>query len=603
MCVLAHDLPIDSTHRCGPLEGSPVTGKRVFFYNDQPLTDEIEQALERSGYAAVGIARTAEGSGSVLLRDELPPSPPPPPAPLARAARDTANSELDRSFLLRISEVIHKATDGHDVLGQVSHELGRHLGVSRCHFVQIDGDVVTLHRGYQAGVPPLPDTILLSEFGHETARSSARGETLVLDDAASDPRTAAVFATSYGPAAARAVIFVPLMRGGSWVGGLSVASSTARVWSERDITLVKLVAERGWMWSEHLRAVTELARSAAQLGTFVDDIKDYAIFLLDASGSIATWNAGAERLTGYAGHEIIGRLTSVLYPPTDAGRAMAILDSAALGGRYEEEGWRVRKDGTRFWARVVITPSFRRDGALEGFAVVVRDVTERRRHEEEARLHQAVLVQTRKEREVLAQEIDHRVHNNLQVITSLINMQMRRLAPGEARDALARCRSRVLAIAFTQQQLYRTKDFAQVRFDRYLRGLVNEILAAAATGLDRVRVELAIEDVPLGIDRAIPCALVLNELVVNALEHGFAGGRRGTIRIALTAVDDGRLRLTVSDDGVGLPPGFDIRSAPSMGLQLVATLAEQLDGTLVVTSAGGAAFELTFAAIARPHPA
>jgi PAS domain S-box-containing protein len=520
--------------------------------------------------------------------------------PATRRARISRDSELDRRFLLRVGDVIHSATDGRDVLAMVSQELGRHLKVSRCHFIQIDadGDLVRLHNGYQAGVAELPATVPLSAFGPETAVTGARGETLIVDDARSDRRTAAAFDASYGPAAARSVVSVPLMRDRRWVGGLVVASSTPRAWHEREITLVKLVAERAWLWSEHLRALAELKRTEARFDTFVDDVKEYAIFMLDAQGSIATWNAGAERLTGYSSEEAVGRPKSIMHPPGDAGRARAMLDSAVLGGRYEEEGWRVRKDGTRFWASVMITPVLQRDGSLEGFAVVVRDFTDRRRHEDELRLQQAVLVQSRKEREALTQEVDHRVQNNLQVITSLINMQMRKLPPGDARDALARCRNRVLAIAFTQQQLYRAKDYARVRFDHYLRGLVDQILATAAIPFDRIAIEFAIEDVPLGIDRAIPCALVLTELVVNALEHGFVGGRRGTIRVELAAIDGGRLRLAVRDDGVGLPPGFDVRTAQSMGLQLVVTLAEQLDAELAIAGGTGAAFELTFAALA-----
>jgi two-component sensor histidine kinase len=110
-----------------------------------------------------------------------------------------------------------------------------------------------------------------------------------------------------------------------------------------------------------------------------------------------------------------------------------------------------------------------------------------------------------------------------------------------------------------------------------------------------VTLDLAIDDVPLGVDRAIPCGLVINELITNSLKHGFKDGGLGRIRVELKKVGDGNLRLTVEDDGIGLPTGFDIQESTSMGLQLVCTLSEQLDATLVVNGDSGASFQLTFA--------
>ena len=572
--------------------------KRVFIYDDEPMTSEVRTVLETAGYAVVGIAPALRDAGEVTpFNDNAGPLGPQP-----RRSR-TLESELDRRLLLRLGEVMHGSADSHEVLATVSTELGRYLAASRCNFLQVDvaADQVILLRGYNAGVPSLPGIVSLSTFGHENALLSARGETLVVEDARSDRRTAAHFAASYERIGTRAVVVVPLMRDGRWVGALSVSSSSPRVWREREIGLIRLVAERTWLWLEHVRIEADLRRSHARFDTFVDDIKEYAIFMLDAAGNIATWNSGAERLTGYRADEVIGRSQSVFYPTGDAPRAQAVLDSAVRSGRYEEEGWRIRKDGSRFWASVVMTPTFHRDGSIEGFAKVTRDFTDRRRHEEDLRLQQANLAQRLKEREALVQEIDHRVKNNLQVITSLINMQMRKLAPGPARDALSECRARVLAIAFTHEQLYRAKDYARIRFGDYLHGLVQHLLHANATSAEHVVLDLAITDLPLAVDRAIPCALVINELISNALRHGFAGERRGTIRVELAALGEDRVRLSVRDDGVGLPPGFDIRNVTSMGLQLVSTLAEQLEATLAVTRDGGTGVELTFAA--GPSPA
>src|SRR5215468_11301114 len=182
-------------------------------------------------------------------------------------------------------------------------------------------------------------------------------------------------------------------------------------------------------------------------------------------------------------------------------------------------------------------------GEIEGFAKVTRDVTDRRRQEEELQARQARLSQHVKERDVLLQEIHHRVKNNLQVISSLIHMQMRQLAPGE---------SRVLAIALIHEQLYQSDDYAEVQFSEYARSLAASVFHTLGIARNDIKLELAIEPIPLSIKRAIPCGLMINELITNALKHAFPGDRGGTICVTLGRADD-KLQLEVRDDGVGLP--------------------------------------------------
>src|SRR6185295_876537 len=144
----------------------------------------------------------------------------------------TLESELDRRLLLRLGEVMRGATDSHDVLATVATKLGRYLGVARCYFLQVDadGDRVILLRGYNAGGPSMPGIVSLSAFGPDTAAELARGETLVVQDALTDRRTAAVFQASYARIGTRAAVVVPLMRDGRWVGGVSVSSGAPREW-------------------------------------------------------------------------------------------------------------------------------------------------------------------------------------------------------------------------------------------------------------------------------------------------------------------------------------------------------------------------------------
>jgi two-component sensor histidine kinase len=174
-------------------------------------------------------------------------------------------------------------------------------------------------------------------------------------------------------------------------------------------------------------------------------------------------------------------------------------------------------------------------------------------------------------------------------------MQVRRLEAGTSRDALEECQTRVLAIALIHEKLYQSKDYTNVQFSEYAKSLAANVFHALGVSPSDVALELAVDEVPLAVNRAIPCGLVLNELVTNAVKHAFRGGRKGRIRVGLAQLSDGRIQLGVDDDGAGLPDGFDVRNVRSMGLQLVCTLAEQLDAELSVTSRNGASFQLMFA--------
>jgi two-component sensor histidine kinase len=199
-----------------------------------------------------------------------------------------------------------------------------------------------------------------------------------------------------------------------------------------------------------------------------------------------------------------------------------------------------------------------------------------------------------RERDLLLKEVHHRVKNNLQVISSLINMQMRSLGTDVERDALVECRTRVRAIALIHEKLYQSKDQARVPFSEYARGLAEDVFHATRVSPEKVSLELAVEeDVDLAVDKAIPCGLILNELITNALKHAFPDGRPGAVRVELVPFGADGLRLEVRDDGVGLPGGLEVDRPSSLGLQLVQMLAKQLHAALEVEATGGTRVRLT----------
>ena len=226
---------------------------------------------------------------------------------------------------------------------------------------------------------------------------------------------------------------------------------------------------------------------------------------------------------------------------------------------------------------------------------VFEDITERKRNEEHIRASLA-------EKEVLLKEIHHRVKNNMQVISSLMALQAERLPDAAMREVLQDVTHRVRSMALVHEKLYQSADMARVEFAEYAESLLNYLWRAHANSASGVRLALDMEPVPLSINAAVPCGLVLNELVGNALKHAFrnGGGRRGDavvgdeVAVSLRGSSEGRVCLRVRDNGTGLPKGFDWRQTDSLGLRLVHMLAGQLHATVEVSSNEGTEFTVTF---------
>lgn len=212
---------------------------------------------------------------------------------------------------------------------------------------------------------------------------------------------------------------------------------------------------------------------------------------------------------------------------------------------------------------------------------------------ENARLY-AEIKQSLREKEVLLQEIHHRVKNNLQVVSSLLYLQSKKIKDKPTFEILQDSQNRVRSMALVHEKLYQSKDLARVDFAEYARNLANYILRSHGVNSNVIKLKIKVDDVFLGIDTAVPCGLILNELVSNSLKHAFPGGREGEIRIELRLDDDKKFTLMVSDNGVGIPKDLDFRNTESLGLQLVDTLVNQLEGTIELDRSGGTAFKTTF---------
>jgi two-component sensor histidine kinase len=195
------------------------------------------------------------------------------------------------------------------------------------------------------------------------------------------------------------------------------------------------------------------------------------------------------------------------------------------------------------------------------------------------------------EKEILLREVHHRVKNNLQVINSLLSLVSHKVNDSRTKEILEESRNRVLSMAIVHEQLYRTRNFAAIDLGEYLEAVARSQWLNSATNPENIRINFTIKEVVIDIDRAIPCGLIVNELMSNALRHGVK--KNGHIEFAVSELD-GIITIHIEDNGPGLPPGLDPMHAKTLGFELVQVLLSQLDGALAVNNQKGASFTVTF---------
>ncbi len=198
------------------------------------------------------------------------------------------------------------------------------------------------------------------------------------------------------------------------------------------------------------------------------------------------------------------------------------------------------------------------------------------------------------EKDVLLKEVHHRVKNNMQVISSLLNLQTRRVKDPDVLAMFKESQRRIRSMALIHERLYQSSDLSRIEFSQYLRNLATHLFHSYQVDASRVHLKIKAEEVHLNINTAIPCGLIVNELVSNALKHGFPEGRSGELGIDLHRAEGDRYVLRVKDDGVGFPEGLDFRKTETLGMQIVSTLVEQIDGRLDLSRKNGTAFRLEF---------
>ena len=268
-------------------------------------------------------------------------------------------------------------------------------------------------------------------------------------------------------------------------------------------------------------------------------------------------------------------------------RMLGIVFASVRKGASRQYEVRLTRDGVDFWLELYINPIFDTEGEVVEVSMVAHDITEKKRSS-------IGIEESLKEKEVLLKEIHHRVKNNLQVISSILNLQSSFVSDENTLGILQESRNRIRSMAIIHENLYRTEDFSSIRFDNYLRNLTANLIASYS--VDRkIELDTELQDVKLVLDQAIPCGLLTNELITNALKYAWEGKNGSEARIKMRLEQENEtIKLSIADNGVGLPDEFEKMQSDTLGLQLVTTLAEQLDAELTVNTAQGTEFQLSF---------
>ena len=330
-----------------------------------------------------------------------------------------------------------------------------------------------------------------------------------------------------------------------------------------------------------------LRQAEEQFRTIVETAPSF-LMITDAGGINTYVSPNCEERTGYTKEELLSSGSWWVHED-DTPRARALFERTfqdGVGGR-DFEYKAVKKNGELWYASSSWEPLKDRAGRFKGIVFQTIDVTERKRAEDEIK---AAL----KEKEALLQETHHRVKNNLQVVSSLLSMQARAAKDEGTVDILTESRNRIDAMALIHTQLYESGNLSAIKMKGFVDKMVRQMFQSYPVRDMKLTPIVNVAEYPIPVSIAVPVGLIFNELISNTFKHAFVNRKEGKIEVSLCASEQ-NISMTVRDDGVGLPEGFDINTTTTLGLHLVKILAEdQLRGKLEVVSDVGASFKIEF---------
>ena len=343
-----------------------------------------------------------------------------------------------------------------------------------------------------------------------------------------------------------------------------------------------------------------LEESRQNLTDIIDFLPD-ATFAIDQDGKIIAWNKAIEKMTGTLKGDMIGKNDYVYSVPWYNERRPVLIDLIGKDcSEYTSKYDYIIKDdkklvsetyipsvyeGRGAYLLITAAPLLNSEGHQYGAIESVRDISDRKKSEDKIK-------KSLEEKEILLREIHHRVKNNMQIISSLLNLQICHENLDETIGVLKESQGRIKSMAIIHEKLYQSQSLNYINFKEYIQKLILDIFHSYGIKKDNIQFELEIDDLHLNIDTAIPLGLIINETITNSVKYAFPENK-GKINIKLINKQD-KLELTIDDNGIGIPEDIDIENSKTLGLQLIQNLVNQLEGELLITVKSGTSIKITF---------
>ena len=313
-----------------------------------------------------------------------------------------------------------------------------------------------------------------------------------------------------------------------------------------------------------------------------------SIIITDKNGNIEYVNPQFEKDSGYSSIEVLGKNPRILQSGRTGKKVYKEMWSLILNDKeWRGEILNKKKNGELYWEYSSISPIKNEKGEITNFLAIKEDITEKKIIDEQ-------LKDSLKEKEIMLREIHHRVKNNLQIISSLLKLQSSYIKDLEVVEYFNVSQYRIKSMALIHQQLYRSDSLNKIDFQEYLSTLSKDILSIYFNRSKKIEIDVDSKNIFFGIDTAIPCGLLISEMLSNSLKHAFPERKNGEIILKLTKLNGEKYNLLYRDDGVGLPHNFDFEKPDSMGMELIHSLVEQLDGTVEIKNESGTQYNINF---------
>jgi PAS domain S-box-containing protein len=319
------------------------------------------------------------------------------------------------------------------------------------------------------------------------------------------------------------------------------------------------------------------------------DLAPVGYFTIKEKGIIAQANLTGASLLGIDRQSLIGKpLTRFIAREDQDTFYLHRLQVLKKKGNHTCEIKMMNHDNAPFYARLDSIAVLSEDENAAKLRTTITDITDRKMIDQQL---QASL----KEKEVLLQEVHHRVKNNMQVIISMIDLQCEKIKDKQICAELNKTSDRIHSMALVHNQLYKAKDFLKVDINKYINRIAQNLFVSHGVDSTKISLKIGKSDIALSLDNAISCGLILTELMTNCLKYAFPENRKGEIRVEFGSLGDGHLEMRMSDDGVGMPVNFDFKDSDTLGVKIIRALAEhQLGGTVELDSTNGTKFTIRF---------